>query len=151
MDEYSRLLATDFQFYLDPVTASQLGVEYWTRTQDSLAAERLFTSPQVTSIVIDLRWPNRSATNAGLAAPREDWTKLFITDVHLDVDFMLVGQEVTTFRVDNQQQRFFFRRGRTHPPSSPADTLVYLVEWRDQGSSGGVRGGRPLAEGTRGY
>ncbi|TPW17410.1 MAG: hypothetical protein FD129_388, partial [bacterium] len=74
-----------------------------------------------------------SATGAGFLAPRDNWTKLFVTDVYLDVDFAPVGQEVTTYRVENQTQRFFFRRGRTNPPSGPADTLMYIVEWRDQG------------------
>ena len=136
---YSRLLATDFQFYFDPITRDQLGgLEYWTRTQDSLSTEVLFTAPEVARIVIDLEWPQGSAAGAGFLppTPHHTWTKIFVTDVYLDVDFAAVGQDVTTYRIENQTQRFFFRRGRAYPPSGPADTLVYLVEWRDQGVSG---------------
>ena len=138
INEYARLLANDFQFYFDPVTRAQLGIEFWTRTEDSLRTEQLFTSPEVTKIVIELDWPARSAIGAGFLAPRNGWTKLFLTDVYLDVDFAPIGQEVTTFRVEQQQQRFFFRRGRTNPPSGPSDTLMYIVEWRDQGVTNSI-------------
>jgi len=146
IDEYAKLLAADFQFYLDPVTATQLGIGSWTRTQDSLATERLFILPEVTKVVIELDWRPRSAVNAGLPPPREKWTKLFISETYLDVDFTPAGQDTNTitFRVENQQQRFFFRRGRTNPPSGPADTLVYIVEWHDQGVSGGLRAPKTL-------
>ena len=138
INEYARLLANDFQFYFDPVTRAQLGIEFWTRTEDSLRTEQLFTSPEVTKIVIELDWPARSAIGAGFLAPRNGWTKLFLTDVYLDVDFAPIGQEVTTFRVEQQQQQFFFRRGRTSPPSGPSDTLMYIVEWRDQGVTNSI-------------
>lgn len=134
IEEYAKLLANDFQFYFDPVTRNQLGIEFWTRTEDSLRTEQLFTSPEVTKIVIELDWPEKSAAPAGFLPPRGGWTKLFLTDVYLDVDFAPAGQEVTTFRVEQQQQRFYFRRGRTNPPSGPSDTLTYIVEWRDQGT-----------------
>ena len=133
---YARLLAADFQFHFDPVTREGLGISFWTRTQDSLSTEGLFTEPRIPKIVIELDWPRGSATGAGFLPPRHTWTKIFVNDVFLDVDFAPIGQEVTTYRVENQTQRFFFRRGRTYPPSGPADTLVYLVEWRDQGVSG---------------
>ncbi len=133
---YARLLATDFQFYFDPVTRNQLGIEFWTRTEEIRRTEDLFRSPEVTKIVIELDWPRGSAANAGFSPPLEAWTKLFLTDVFLDVDFAPAGQQVTTFRVEQQTQRFFFRRGRTKPPSSSGDTLVYIVEWRDQGNGG---------------
>ncbi len=134
IEAYARLLAADFQFYFDPAARARLGIEHWTRTEDSLRTEQLITSPEVTRIVIDLDWPRGSANNAGYGPPGEDWTKLFITDVFLDVDFEPLGQDVTTYRVQDQTQLFYFRRGRTDPPSGPADTLVYLVEWRDTGS-----------------
>ena len=135
IEDYAVLLASDFQFYFDPVTRDEVlgGLEFWTRTQDSLQTRQLFEAPEVTKVFIELAWPQHSATGAGFLAPRDNWTKLFVTDVYLDVDFAPVGQEVTTYRVENQTQRFFFRRGRTNPPSGPADTLMYIVEWRDQG------------------
>ena len=110
-----------------------------------MSTEQLFTYHDVSKIVIELDWPRGSAPGAGFAPPRDTWTKLFLTDVYLDVDFAPAGQEVTTFRVENQQQRFFFRRGRTNPPSGPADTLVYIVEWRDQGNIGGAFGSPAFA------
>jgi hypothetical protein len=134
IEAYARLLANDFQFFFDPATRNQVGIEFWTRTEDSLRTEMLFTAPEVTRIVLELDWPRGSATNAGFLPPRHAWTKLFITDVLLEIDFAPPGEDVTTFRVENQQQRFYFHRGRTTPPSGPADTLVYIVEWRDMGT-----------------
>ncbi|HEX7878651.1 MAG TPA: hypothetical protein VF720_04545 [Candidatus Eisenbacteria bacterium] len=131
--KYAELLASDFQFYFDPKTRGQLGIEFWSRTTDSLQTEVLFNSSDVTSIKIELTWPKRSASGAGYLTPREGWTKLFLTDVFLDVDVQTPGQPVTTLRVEDQTQRFYFRKGRTYPPSGPADTLMYLVEWRDEG------------------
>ena len=135
--EYSKLLANDFQFYFDPATRQQLGIEFWTRTTDSLQTQGLFESPEVTKIVIDLKWPARSATGAGFLGDRAGWKKLFLTDVYLDVDFAPVGQpEPTTFRVEDQRQRYYFRQGKTYPPSGAGDTLMYIVEWRDDGTAG---------------
>lgn len=148
IEAYARLLASDFQFYFDPVTRDQLGISFWTRTQDSLQTGSLFGSPEVKKIVIELDWPRGSAVNAGFPPPREGWTKLFITDVFLDVDFAPVGQETTTYRIENQQQRFFFRRGRTYPPSGPADTLVYILEWRDMGAGSSFGRSRMLTSGV---
>jgi len=144
IDCYMELLAEDFRFYLDPVTSSALGIEYWNRSQDSLATARLFHSPEVKKIVVELAWPAQSATSAGFLAPRDGWTKLFLNDVYLDVDVKPAGQEETTYRVETQQQQFYFRCGRTNPPSGPGDTLVYIVEWHDEGPPDG-KGARPSA------
>lgn len=134
IDCYMELLAADFRFYLDPRTRSVLDIEYWTRSEDSLATARLFHSTEVKKVVVDLRWPNHTASSAGFLAPREGWTRLFLNDVFLDVDVKPVGQEATTYRVEDQQQQFYFRRGRTNPPAGPGDTLVYIVEWHDEGA-----------------
>lgn len=133
IDEYARLLASDFQFWFDPVTRDELGIPFWTRMDDSLQTEQLFTSADVTKIVIELDWNPSDVKPSNQLPPRDVWTQLFLTDVYLDVDFAPVGREETTYRVENQQQRFYFRRGRTYPPSGPTDTLMYIVEWRDQG------------------
>jgi len=134
--EYSKLLSADYQYYFDPATKAQLGIDFWTRIEDSTRVQCLFNHPDVTKITIDLTWPLHSAQSAGFAPPRHTWTKQFLTDVFLDVDVMPAGSPVTTYRVEDQTQRFFFRRGRTYPPSGPADTLMYIVEWRDDGSGG---------------
>jgi hypothetical protein len=134
IDEYARLLASDFRYYLDPATRQDLGIEYLDRTADSTLVACLFFGEDVEDITIQLTWPNRSASSAGFAAPRDTWTKLFLSEVFLDVDVMSPGGELTTYRVEDQTQRFFFRRGRTYPPSGPGDTLTYIVEWRDEGA-----------------
>lgn len=131
--EYAKLLADDFQFYFDPATRDELGIQFWSRTEDSLKTELLFDSPEVTKIAIDLKWPARTARPSNQLPPRDVWTYYDILDVFLDVDFAPAGQEVTTFRVEDQTQRFFFRRGKSPTPAEN-DTLVYLVEWRDFGT-----------------
>lgn len=134
INEYTKLLASDFRFNLDPATRKQLSTEYWDRETESARTGCLLNSADIQKITIELDWPVRSAVSAGLAVPRETWSKLSLNDVFLDVDFKPPDSELTTYRVEDQTQRFFFRRGRTYPPSGPADTLVYIVEWRDEGA-----------------
>lgn len=131
--KYSELLADDFQFWFDPATRDELGIQFWTRTEDSLKTELLFTSPEVTKIFIELKWPAKTVRPSNQLPPRDVWTYYDILDVLLDVDFAPAGQEVTTFRVEEQTQRFFFRRGKSPTPAAD-DTLVYIVEWRDFGT-----------------
>lgn len=133
--EFAKLLANDFQYNFDPRTRTQLGIEFWSKTSFVAGVMCLFEAPDVKKITIELTWPANSAAPAGLLAPRHIWTRLFLSDVFLDVDVQPPGGEITTFRVEDQVQRFFFRRGATYPPSGPGDTLVYIVEWRDEGDS----------------
>jgi hypothetical protein len=135
VEEYLKVFSTDFQFYLDPSTRNELGIEFWALPTEAELIACWFGSDDVVSMAIDLNWVTGSATDAGFLPPREGWKKLSVNDVFLDVDFQPSGQELTTFRVEDQTQRFFFRKGRTYPPSGPADTLIYIVEWRDQGTS----------------
>jgi hypothetical protein len=135
---YSRLFANDFQFYHDPRTREQLGIEFWTRTSDSLRTEALFSAPNVTRIELAMDWQRGSATGSGTLPPRETWTRLFVDTIVLEVDVACPNEGTRTCRCQNQQQRFHFRRGCTYPPSGPADTLTYLVEWRDPGTDGPV-------------
>jgi hypothetical protein len=135
VEKYAELLAEDFRYFPDPATRQQLGIESWDRATELARIRCLFESPDVTKITIELGWAYRSATSAGLPSPRDTWTELVLTDVFLDIDFMPSGQEVTTFRIEDQAQQIFFRKGRTNPPAGPADTLVYIVEWRDLGTS----------------
>jgi len=134
IQEYAKLLATDFRYIPDTNTRRQLGIESWDREAESLRVACLFRDPDIKKITMDLSWPARSADPAGFAAPRDVWTKLFLTDVFLDVDVEPVGSPLTTYRIEDQTQRIFFRKGRTWPPSGPADTLTYIVEWRDEGT-----------------
>ena len=138
-DMYAQLLADDFRFFFDPATRQQLGIESWDRMADSVHTGALFESPEVTKIVIDLKYPFGDMQATG--PERSTWRLKRITDVYLDVDFMPIGQpEPTTFRVEDQTQSFYFRRGRTAADTlsgSPTSGLWYLVEWRDHGTSGG--------------
>lgn len=134
-EAYAGLLADDFRFYLDPATRNQLGIESWTKSEDALATGGLFDAPEVTKIVIELNYPtdDQPATGTG----RERWRLRRVTGVYLDVDFAPAGQEVTTFRVENQTQDFYFRQGRSAADtlaSSPTADDWYLVEWRDHGT-----------------
>ena len=131
---YSRLLASDFQFYFEATSREQLGIEFWTRTSDSLSTQAFFEAPAVISIDIDLKWPRGSATSVGSLQPCP-LSQIRLTDVHLDVEFAIGQEDTTTYRIENQPQEFTFRRGRTCPPSGPADTLVYIVKWVDFGAS----------------
>jgi len=133
-EAYAGLLADDFRFYFDPATRDQLGIESWTKSEDALATGGLFEAPEVTKIVIELNYPtdDQPATGAG----RERWRLRRVTDDYLSVDFAPAGQEVTTFRVENQTQDFYFRQGRSAADtlaSSPTSDDWYLVEWRDHG------------------
>jgi hypothetical protein len=146
IEGYSRLFASDYQWYMDPTKRKQLGIEFWTRTTDSLQAEALFSSPHVTRIDLRIDWTRGSATSSGFLPRPCEWTKLSIADLTLDVDVTCPDRGSTTFRVENQLQRLFFRRGRACPTSDPADTLLYIVEWRDEGSQAKPMRSSPAVE-----
>lgn len=142
IDEYSRLLATDFQYYFDNKTRVDKGLPvYWTRLQDSTQTEKLFKSDKVSDITINLQWTHKSARPSNEIG-REDWTYYDILDVFLDVDLAPTtdNPDGVTYRVEDQRQRFYFRRGRTKP-AAPGDTLMYIVEWRDYGVEAAPGGG----------
>jgi hypothetical protein len=146
INAYAELLAEDFRFFFDPATRNDLGIESWDAGQDSAATGALFESPVVTDITINLMYPAGDDTVTG--AGRERWRHKRVTEVFLDVDVQPTGGELTTYRVENQTQDFYFRQGRT-----PADTLEssptaddwYLVEWRDRGTSSTLTPGRLTA------
>ena len=142
-DELGELLADDYRYYPDPDVQALFGLEYWTRDQDLRAVKSLFESAEITRIVVDMKWPARSARGAGFTGARSDWTRLDVQDIYLDVDQELPGEEANTFRVEDHIHQFFFRHGRTFPPSGPGDTLIYLVEWRDLGRQ--FKPGQPSA------
>ena len=139
--EYVRILADDYRFVLDPNTRDELGVEWIDAEEDSTVVARLFTSVEVTKIAIELVWPGPPVPSERVDGP--GWVRLDVHDVFLDVDFAPAGQEVTTFRVEDQTQRFHFRRGITPGdslPESPTSERWFLVEWQDFGV-GGIRKG----------
>jgi hypothetical protein len=141
IDAYVRILAEDYRFYLDPITQSEAGVASWGVAEDSAAVGRLFESEFVTKIAIELTWPGDPRPSGRPELP--GWVYVDVLDVFLDVDFKPTGQEVTTFRIEDQTQRFHFRRGIAPGdtlPESPTSERWFLVEWQDFGV-GGFRSG----------
>lgn len=129
--EYSRILASDFQFWFDPDTRPDNVPEFWTRLQDSTGTGNLFRATDVTDIRITLTYGADVADNT---IGHRGWRKIRVTDTFLEVDKVPPVGEVLTLRVDGDVQDFYLRKGRT-----PADTLAssptskqwYLVEWHD--------------------
>jgi len=128
---YAKLLAADYQFYSDPTTRTQLGIEFWTRTTDSLSAEAIFNCPAVKSIEVDIDWVRGSARDPGFLDPRREWTRIDITSLSVEVVIQEPGEAPVTYRCDRHPQAALFRRGSRFP-AAQTDDLVYLVEWRDE-------------------
>ena len=137
IDRYSQLLAEDYRFYFDNRTRVDKGLPpFWTTAEESTQVGKLFNSQRVADIAIALKWPPGTAhpvTESG----RENWVYLDVFDVSLDVDMAPTDSnpEGITYRVEDQKQRYYFRRGRAEP-AAPGDTLFYLAEWRDFGTVG---------------
>lgn len=133
---YAALLADDFRFFLDPVTAAAEGApESWGRNEDVAATTSLLTSDRVRDIRMDLEHdPVLPANELG----RESWYRDPVKDTFLEVDLAPdPGEfEETTLSIRGQKQTIYLRKGK-----SPADTLAtsdtadrfYIVEWRDHG------------------
>lgn len=140
-DEYSKLLADDYRFYFDNVTRAEKGLpEYWGRTTDSTQVGKLFASPQVSDISVELKWSHNAAKPA-TEPGRERWVYYDILDVFLDVDLAPTDDnpDGVTFRVEDQRQRFYFRKGKTEGDTlstSATAQIYYLTEWRDYGVEG---------------
>ena len=135
---YSQLLAEDYRFYFDNETRTHMGLPpYWTTAEESTQVGNLFNSQQVAGIYIALKWPLGTAHPA-TEPGRENWVYLDVLDVLLEVDLTPTTDlpEGVTLQVDDQKQRYYFRRGKTEP-AAPGDTLFYLTEWRDYGSGSG--------------
>lgn len=54
IEEYAKLLAPEFRFKFQSVDASEIGLEYWNKDQDSTGTDALFRTPLVSDIRIDL-------------------------------------------------------------------------------------------------
>lgn len=134
LDDYADLLADDFRFFPDADTRQLLELDSWDRDAELVRVGCLFASQDVAGLTIRLNQGTQVPVSAGYIGTRESWTRMFLTDIFVDIDVARPGEEVNTYRVEDHAQRFYFRKGRTFPPSSAADTLVYLVEWRDEGS-----------------
>lgn len=129
--QYTKLLASDFQFWFDPATRPDNVPEFWTRLQDSTGTANLFAAGDVSDIRIDLTFGSDVPTNI---VGQERWRRIRVTDTFLEVDKVPLTGEVITLRVDGDTQDFYVRQGL-----SPGDTLAgsptakqwYLVEWHD--------------------
>lgn len=131
---YGKLLADDFTFWFDPASRPVGVPEFWNYLEDSTGTGNLLTATDIIDVRIALAFdsldkPDPIANHVG-------WRKILVTDTFIEVDKQgyIAGGEPTTFRVDGDEQQFYFRKGRT-----PADTLAssatskewYLVEWHD--------------------
>jgi hypothetical protein len=144
---YERLLAEDFRFYPDPRTQVEHGVISLDATDDVALTRRLFESSTIKKIAVELRWSSQPRPSGRLEAP--DWVYLDVLDVFLDVDYRLADEEVTTFRVEDQVQRFYFRQGFSAGdtlPESETRERWFLVEWHDAGTGSRSPGGQTSAE-----
>lgn len=128
---YAELLASDFQFWFDPVTRPSGVPEFWTRLQDSTATDHLFNAPDVKDIRIQLTFgPDVPDPTIG----HERWRRIRVTDTFLEIDKESVVGEIITFRVDGDAQDFYVRQGRSPGDtlaSSPSSKQWFLVEWHD--------------------
>ena len=137
-EEYAKLLASDFRFYFDNITRTQNGLPvFWTRPQDSTQVEKLFSSSQVADIAVQLDFPPEFKADAQVGRSR--WTYLDVLDVFLAVDLAPTSEvpEGVTLQVQDQRQRFYFRKGTTEADTLAASataSLYFLVLWEDYGS-----------------
>lgn len=131
---FALLLSNDYRFVLDSFTAQQTGLPSVNARQDSVAVARILNAIEVEDVRIDLRFIGSTQTVTG--PDGRDWERLEVRDVLLEVDVRPIGEALTTYRVEDQTQEFFFRLG-----ASSGDTLAgsatrdrwFLVEWRDLG------------------
>jgi archaetidylinositol phosphate synthase len=131
---FALLLADDYDFVLDSFTVQQVGFATATARQDSAAVARILGAFEVEDVRIDLRFDGATQTVTG--PDGRNWERMEVRDVLLDIDVRPVGQDIVTFRVEDQTQVFFYRQG-----ASSGDTLAgsstrdrwFLVEWRDLG------------------
>lgn len=138
-ERYAQTLADDFTFHFDPATLSQRPElpQYWNRFEDSTQTARLFNSDQIGEIRIQLTF-NRNAEDVNEVG-REHWKLIYITNELLEVDQKPQPgeEEGTTFLVEGQIQKFYFRRGKSEGDTlgSPSSQDWFITEWRDQGST----------------
>jgi hypothetical protein len=143
---YARILAEDFRFHLDPVARHEHGLVTLDAVEDVALTRRLFEATTIRKIAVDLQWSSQPRPSGRLDAP--DWVYLDVLDVFLDVDFRLADEEITTFRVEDQVQRFYFRQGFAAGdtlPESETRERWFLVEWHDAGIGSRGPGGPPPA------
>lgn len=127
VDRYADLLSEDFVFVFQEDDADGFPEGYWNKGDDVLAVKRIFESPQVTAIRMQLTY-GQPVANQTTKIHDENATLITVTNTFLDVD--LDGGE-TTLRVHGDTQLFFFQMGDEAQGEDPS--RWYLVEWQDLG------------------
>jgi hypothetical protein len=127
--EYARLLAADFHVVFPP-GHPQGNEERWDRATDSTSVSKVLNL--ATTVHYTLEWNRHTAVIDGAASPQQPWTRIDADSSFLEVEFPpQPGVPTNNFKATITGQQWFFRRGRTWPPSGPADTLIYVVELRE--------------------
>jgi len=125
--EYAKLLGGDYKFKFQPIDANTIGKQFWTRTEDSTGTAALFKTTEVSQIRLSLTYSRRDTTVDH--SPPVDSLRIRIQTTDLQVD----QTDGTTWVVDDQQD-FFFRKGRPANKENPNHWLIY--EWDDLPSLG---------------
>lgn len=149
VDGFALLLSDDYHFVLEPFTAQQVGFPTVTARQDSAAVAAILGAFEVEDVRIDLRFDGATQTVTG--PDGRNWERMEVRDVLLDVDVRPLGQELVTFRVEDQTQVFFYRQGASTGDTlagSPTRDRWFLVEWRDLGFFEGPGGGVGTGDGA---
>jgi hypothetical protein len=122
IQEYAKLLASDYKFRFQPIDANDIGTQFWTRDQDSTGTRALLTTPEVSDIRLNLIPGARDLTVD--ATPPVDSLRIRIVTTDLQVD----QTDGTTWVVTDQQD-FYFRLGKAAQGEDPTHWLIY--EWDD--------------------
>jgi hypothetical protein len=122
IEEYAKLLASDFEFWFQPEDGNNIGTDFWTRDLDSLGTLALFTTERVSNITIELIHGPAEPTNELNMPPGT--MHIRIDQTQLEVD----ETEGTTWLATDLQD-MFFRRGLVD--AGEDTTHWFLLEWRD--------------------
>ena len=120
---YMELLAPEFEFQFQPRDAQDLGVQFWTRDQDSTGTRALLTTTEVSNIRIHLAYgsPDTSINTPDTPVDSAK-VRIIITDLQVD------QTDGTTWVVQDQQE-FYFRKGLTGLDEATNHWFIY--KWED--------------------
>jgi hypothetical protein len=132
IDEYSKLFADDVTFFFDPISREREALpEFWNRLTDSVATEQLFHSAEIRLSLSYSPIP-LNVNESG----REHWVYIDVEDASFEITLVTPSHpEGITHIVEAEDQRFYFRKGRTDgdtEASSPTSSLYFIVEWRNK-------------------
>ena len=122
IEHYTALLAPEFKFKFQPQDASDIGTEFWARDQDSTGTRALLTTTEVSDIRINLAYGSRDSSIDTFPPVDSLRIRIVTTDLHVD-------QTDGTTWIANDQQDFFFRKGKAAVREDPTRWFIY--EWDD--------------------